>query len=56
MLYTQWFPGKDNLVADSLFRDLHLPSNVLTNLLSSLIPEQLPSQFRISLLPKELDS
>ena len=56
MLYTQWFPGKDNLVADSLSRDLHLPPNVLTNLLSSSIPEQLPPQFSLSPLPKELDS
>ena len=24
MLYTQWFPGEDNVVADSLSRDLHL--------------------------------
>ena len=29
--YSQWFPGKDNEVADSLSRDMHLSDEILTS-------------------------
>ena len=55
-LYTQWFRGKDNDVSDSLSRDHHLSASVLTNLLSSSIPNQLPPDFNISPLPSVIYS
>ena len=50
-LYTQWFRGKDNNVLDSLSRDHHLSASVLTNLLYSYIPNQLPPYLKIAPLP-----
>ena len=49
-LYTQWFHLEDNDVSDSLSRYHHLSTSVLTNLLSSSIPNQPPPQVSI-LLP-----
>ena len=53
-LYSQWFPGKENVVADSLSRDLDVPANVLTTYLLSLFPSLLPQAFQISPLPSEI--
>ena len=54
--YTQWFPGKENDVADSLSRDSHLSDIQLSNLYFSTLSEQIPSTFKISLLPPEITS
>ena len=54
--YSQWFPGIDNNVADSLSRDLHLPNYTLTQLFHYLIPEQIPQNFKISPLPHKMES
>jgi hypothetical protein len=32
-LYSQWFPGDENSVSDSLFRDFHIPDAHLSFLL-----------------------
>ena len=53
-LYSQWFPGAENLVADSLSRDFHLGDSTLLNLLHLSIPLQLPPNFRLCPLPPEL--
>jgi hypothetical protein len=55
-LYSQWFPGKANAVADSLSRDLDLTTNQLTTHLKTLFPTQHPTDFRISPLPAEITS
>jgi hypothetical protein len=55
-LYSQWFPGGDNSVSDSLSRDFHINNNVLSNLLSSHFPKQTPFGLKILQLPKEIDS
>ena len=54
--YSQWFRGKDNVVADALSRDFHLNDKQLTNLLLLAVPTQMPSNFRISPLPEEIAS
>ena len=53
-LYSQWFPGKDNDISDSLSRDTHLSDKHLTNLLNKCVPHQIPPNFRISPLPSEI--
>lgn len=55
-LYSQWFPGAENELADSLSRDFHLLDDELLTLFCTLIPEQVPAGFRICPLPPELVS
>jgi hypothetical protein len=54
--YSQWIPGEENIVADSLSRDHHLSDNQLTHLLQTLAPHQLPPNFQLFPLPAELSS
>ena len=54
--YSQWFPGDENDVADSLSRDFHLSDAELTNLLTHIVPQQLPQDFTIVPLPNEIVS
>ena len=54
--YSQWFPGKENNLADSLSRDFHLNETQLLTLYFNYIPSQMPTNSRISLLPKEIIS
>jgi hypothetical protein len=54
--YSQWFEGKRNTIADALSRDWHLGDEELTSLLRFHFPEQMPENFRISPLPKEISS
>ena len=51
---SQWFPGVENNVADSLSRNLHLSDDNLTAYLCSVYPSQIPSNFRIVPLPNEI--
>jgi hypothetical protein len=53
-LFSKWFPGKDNEVADSLSRDHHISNANLHSLLHSSFPEQMPPQFAICPLPQKL--
>jgi hypothetical protein len=45
--YSQWFPGKENIVADALSRDDNKTGNELTSILYSFAPHQMPNLFRI---------
>ena len=56
ILYSQWFPGKLNVEADSLSRDTHLSVDELTSLLRSSPSCQLPPNFEIRPLPNEISS
>ena len=53
-LYSQWFEGKKNDVSDALSRDHHIPDSLLTSLLSTAFPHQLPNGLTIKPLPKEI--
>ena len=56
LLYSQYFPGEDNDVSDCLSRDFNLTNIQLSHLLSSIVPNQLPDNFRIVPLPAEIVS
>jgi hypothetical protein len=56
VLFSKWFPGKENEVADSLSRDHHLSNEQLCPLLCSSFPEQIPQDFAICPLPRKLYS
>jgi len=55
-LYSQWFPGDENDVGDSLSRDHHLSADAIVLMLSSAVPEQVPPGFGIKVLPPALVS
>ena len=55
-LYSQHVPGKQNVIADSLSRDHHIPEEMLTKSLARLLPDQTPSNFRMVNLPTEITS
>ena len=55
LLYKQWFKGSDNVVTDSLSRDLYYMSpNTHTKFLQLTVPQQLPNNFRIQQLPDRI--
>ena len=56
MLYSQWFPGDQNDVSDSLSRDNHLSNSQLHSMLNSHVPSQLTPNFRIVELPLKIRS
>ena len=45
--YSQWFPGKFNIIADSLSRDFHLSDTNLIAALRRYLGPQVPKEFRI---------
>jgi hypothetical protein len=53
-LYSQWFPGSQNKVSDACSRHFHLNDNDPTNLILTLVPEQVPFGFKICQLPTEI--
>ena len=56
-LYKQWFKGDDNVVADSLSRDLfYLSADAHTKFLNLTTPSQLPNNFQILPLPAKICS
>ena len=55
-LYSQHIPGKHNIIADSLSRDHHIPTNKLTFVLQHIFPTQVPTDFNIKTPPKEIIS
>jgi hypothetical protein len=55
VLYKQWFRGEDNVVADSLSRDLHyLSPSTHEKFLHLTVSPQLPDNFRILPVPAEI--
>ena len=54
--YSQWFPGKENDVADALSRDDDRDDEELTQILHSHVPSQMPRHFEIVPLPNEISS
>lgn len=55
-LYSQWFEGAKNELADSLSRDHHLSNDKLLTLFHSTIPSQVPSNLKICPLPPDVVS
>lgn len=55
-LYSQWFPGDENQIADALSRDFHLNDDDLTHLIVHSIPTQAPFGFKIFPIPLEVYS
>ena len=57
VLYKQWFRGKDNVVADSLSRDLfYLSPSSHTSFLNLTAKNQLPRNFQIQPVPTRISS
>jgi len=56
LLYLQWFPGQDNIIADCLFQDWHYNDAEFIQLLTSILPKQIHPKFSIAPIPKEIDS
>ena len=57
VLYKQWLKGHDNVVADSLSRDhYYLNTNTHKQFLLETVPQQLPRNFSISPIPREISS
>ena len=52
--YSQWFPGEDNNVADSLSRDFQLADKELISYMHCFFPSQMPSRFKIIPLFNEI--
>jgi hypothetical protein len=53
-LYSQWFPGDENDIADSLSRDFNIPTQNLTKLLVSSVLNQVPFGLEILPIPTEI--
>jgi hypothetical protein len=53
-LYSQWFPGRENSVADSLSRDFHLNDSILSKFILSSVPNQVPFGLKINPLPRKI--
>ena len=57
VLYKQLLKGQDNIVADSLSRDNYfMNTNTHTLFLKLTVPQQLPVNFKIKPLPKDICS
>ena len=54
--YSQWFPGRENNVADALSRNFDRSDDDLTQILRNTCPSQLPQHFQIVQLPNEISS
>ena len=54
--YSQWFPGDQNIIADSLSRDFTIPDDELTSLFHEKFSTQMHPSFKIVQLPQEIDS
>ena len=53
-LYSQWFPGKNNIIADSLSRDSHFSDPDRVTLFSSFFTPQDTPRFQRTILPNEI--
>ena len=54
--YSQWFRGKLNDVSDSLFQDNNWTDDELINIYCTSCPSQIPSHFKMVLLPNKITS
>ena len=54
--YSQWFPGKKNIVADALSRDDNRSDDELTSILHRFAPQQMPNDFEIIPVSSEIVS
>jgi hypothetical protein len=54
--YSQWFPGKENIVANTLSRDNNCSDKELTLIFCSHCPSQIPDHFKIPPLPNKIIS
>jgi hypothetical protein len=54
--YSQWFPGRKNIVVDALLQDFDRSDIAPTQILHDTCPSQLPQHFQIALLPIEISS
>ena len=52
--YSQWFPGKENSVADVLSRDFVLNNDEVVSLIVQRFPTQVPPKFRLVQLPEQI--
>ena len=52
--YFQWFPGRENNVANALLRDFDRSDDELTQIICNTCPSQLPQHFQIALLPNKI--
>jgi hypothetical protein len=52
--YSQWFLGKENIVADALSHDDDRTDDKLTSILYCFAPHQMPNHFRIVPLPNKI--
>jgi hypothetical protein len=55
-IFSQWFPGERNHIADFLSRFPSDKHDELTNLISSKFSSQVPKDFKISPIPPEIES
>jgi hypothetical protein len=55
-IFSQWFPGEANQVADFLSRNPNDKNENLSQTILSLFQQQVPKDFRISHLPNEIES
>ena len=53
--YNQWFPGKNNIIADALSRDFHFTDTKLISIFNSLFSSQMHLSFEIVQLPQKID-
>ena len=56
VIYSQWFPGKHNIIADSLSRDTHLSDKTRISLFNSFFPPQEAPGFQRSTIPNKISS
>ncbi len=52
--YSQWFPGKENIVAEALSCNDDRTDNKLTSILYCFAPNQMPNLFRTVPLPNKI--
>ena len=52
--YSQWFPGKENPVADVLSRDFELGDSEVVDLIKKNFSHQIPQDFRLVSLPETI--
>jgi len=55
-IYSQWFLGESNSIADSLSRDFHVDSSHLRHILCTNFPLQVPFGLNLRQLPSEIVS
>ena len=56
LLYSKWFSGSANVIPAILSRDLNIDDRKILNLLTHPLPNQLHPYFRLSQVPRAIDS